>query len=130
MATKTEQIFELTTPYDNKFQGPSKRYLFVCSAGILRSPTAAAVAIKEGYNARSCGSHHGFALIPISVNLVYWAHKIFFMNKENYDRALQNFFGDNETLSLIKEKAIIWSIEDDYNYMQSELVNIVEKLLP
>lgn len=46
--TLTDKIFQLTTPYDNPYQGKTPRWLFVCSAGLLRSPTGAAVAIKPG----------------------------------------------------------------------------------
>ena len=41
----------------NIYQGKDKRVLCVCSAGLLRSPTAANVLHKEfGYNTRACGS--------------------------------------------------------------------------
>lgn len=42
----------------NKFQGSYKRVLCVCSAGLLRSPTAALVLSKDPYNfnTRACGA--------------------------------------------------------------------------
>ena len=126
--TRTEEIFELTCPYDNSYQGTAKRYLFVCSAGMLRSPTGAAVATKLGYNARSCGSAD-YALIPLSCNLVHWAHTIFFVQEDNYAQALEAFFGDVETQNLIRSKAKVLDIEDDFEYMHPSLVHIFEKIL-
>lgn len=129
MKTKTELIFELNCPYNNSYQGKDFRYLFVCSAGLLRSPTAANVAVGLGYNARSCGSDYHYALIPINVNLVHWADKIFFMNSGNYEESLANFFGDSETCNLLKNKAVIWNIEDEYEYNDAYLVETFKKLL-
>lgn len=126
--TYTEEIYELTCPFSNEYQGIRSRYLFVCSAGMLRSPTGAAVATKLGYNARSCGSAN-YALIPLSCNLVHWADKIFFVQEENYLQALDAFFGDMETQNLIRNKAKVLDIEDQFEYMHPELVNIFEKIL-
>ena len=56
MKTKTEEIFELSAPYNNPYQGTDKKLLFVCSAGLLRSATAANLFAKKGYNTRGCGS--------------------------------------------------------------------------
>lgn len=126
--TYTEEIYELTCPFDNGYQGQAKKYLFVCSAGMLRSPTGAAVATKLGYNARSCGSAD-YALIPLSCNLVHWAEKIFFVQEENYEQALSSFFGDKETENLIRNKAKVLDIEDQFEYMHPGLVQIFEKIL-
>lgn len=126
--TYTEEIYELTCPFTNEYQGQAKRYLFVCSAGILRSPTGAAVATKLGYNARSCGSA-AYALIPLSCNLIHWAEKIFFVQEENYLQALNAFFGNIETQNLIHNRAIVLDIEDQFEYMQPGLVEIFEKIL-
>ena len=126
--TYTEEIFELTCPYDNQYQGIRSRYLFVCSAGMLRSPTGAAVATKLGYNARSCGSAE-YALIPISVNLVHWAHKIFFVEERNYLEALDIFTRDIETQNMIITRATVLEIDDVYEYMHPTLVNTFEDIL-
>lgn len=126
--TYTEEIFELTCPYANQYQGEAKRYLFVCSAGMLRSPTGAAVATKLGFNARSCGSA-AYALIPLSCNLVHWAEKIFFVQEENYIDALDMFNRDLETQNLVRNKAKVLDIEDDFEFMHPSLVKIFEKIL-
>lgn len=126
--TKTQQIFELSCPFDNPFQGKASRYLFVCSAGLLRAPTAAAVATSLGYNARSCGSSP-YALVPISVNLIEWAHRIFFVNEENYLAALDTFVGMPEYEEMLLNKSTCWDIEDIHDYGAYSLKKQVVELL-
>ena len=48
----------------NRYQGEYKRVLCVCSAGLLRSPTAALVLSQEPYNfnTRAAGLDEAFAL--------------------------------------------------------------------
>ena len=55
--TLTNKIFLLNAPYDNPYQGDRRRILFVCSAGLLRSPTGAHVGSVRGYNTRAAGSN-------------------------------------------------------------------------
>lgn len=127
--TYTEKIFELGCPFDNEYQGPAKRLLFVCSAGLLRSPTCADVGTSLGFNTRACGSHQEYALIPLSVNLIMWANKIIFVNEENEYRALEVFepVGYAEG---IKAKSIVWDIEDTFNRGDPKLVKYArDKLL-
>ena len=126
--TYTEEIFELSCPYGNEYQGIRSRYLFVCSAGMLRSPTGAAVAISLGYNARSCGSAE-YALIPLSVNLVHWAEKIFFVEESNYCQSLEIFERDMPTYNMIMNKAVVLDIEDQFEYMHPILVEKFKVLL-
>lgn len=128
MRTLTNQIYELTAPFNNRYQGNFKRLLFVCSAGILRSPTGATVGAQMGFNTRSCGSH-SYALVPISVNLIHWAQKIFFVNEENYLASIDRFFGDMETTNMLKNKSVVLDIEDQFNYMDPVLVEIFKKVL-
>ena len=127
--TKTKQIFELSAPYNNQFQGVSMRALFVCSAGILRSPTAATVAAKLGFNARSCGSDIECALVPVSANLIFWATRIYFLNRENYNETLLVFKDQTLTLEELQDKAVVWNIEDQFNFMDPVLVAEIERLL-
>src|SRR5258708_32622248 len=62
----------------NRFQGKYKKVLCVCSAGLLRSPTAAFVLSQEPYNfnTRAVGIEEEFALIPIDRVVVEWADEI------------------------------------------------------
>ena len=117
-----QKIFALTAPYDNPYQGDRKRILFVCSAGLLRSPTGAYVGSLRGYNTRACGSS-SYALIPLSVNLIEWAQHIVFVNQDNYSEALEVFepVGYNAD---IQRKAIVLDIPDRFEAFHPELVKI------
>lgn len=119
LCTKTESIMDDFSPYHNVCQGTQKRVLFVCSAGMLRSPTAAVIGAQMGFNTRSCGSWKG-ALIPISERLITWADYVVFMQQENYRQAQNMFYGQEIILDLAK-KSKIWDIEDNYNYMDYSL---------
>lgn len=103
------------------------RALFVCSMGLHRSATAATVGSLMGMNTRACGVKHS-ALIPLSVNLIIWADKIYFVKEKIYSKALRRWW-DTTLESDIRRKAVVWNIEDEYDYMEPELVEIVEKLL-
>lgn len=120
--TKTEEIFKINgCPFNNRSQGTDIRIVFVCSAGMLRSPTAARIASEYGINARSAGSHLHYALIPLSANLIKWAHWVVFMNPENELEVTVNI-PDADLLEELQSKSIVWDIEDWYNYMDDGLV--------
>lgn len=124
--TKNDSIFKTSAPYANQFQGSGARWLFVCSAGLLRSPTGAAIAIQRGMNARSCGSNFNYALIPCSANLINWAEKIVFVNRENLWQLEDNFLGHRDLLEQIERKQIVLNIPDNFEYMDPELVQLFE----
>jgi len=125
--TKNAEIFSTTAPYNNRNQGSVPRWLFVCSAGLLRSPTGAALAVKKGLNARSCGSNFNYALIPCSANLINWADKIVFVNPENLLQLEDNFLGHKELLDQIERKQLVLNIPDNFEYMNPELIAEFEK---
>jgi len=115
MMTYTEAMFKQHSPYDNPYQGKDKRVLFVCSAGILRSATAARIYAKK-YNTRCAGSM-GYALIPVTHELVLWAQEIVFVNKENYDETIKHFHLEDFPC-LVK----VLDIPDQYEHMHPELI--------
>ena len=125
--TKNAEIFKTTAPYNNHSQGSAPSWLFVCSAGLLRSPTGAALAIRKGLNARSCGSAVDYALIPISANLIMWAEKIVFTNKENYDECLELFKDYQMLHNLLVVRSQVLDIADIYNFNDPELIIEFEK---
>jgi predicted protein tyrosine phosphatase len=125
--TKNAEIFNTTAPYSNHYQGSTPRWLFVCSAGLLRSPTGAALAIRKGINARACGSAVDCALIPISANLIMWAEKIVFVNKENYHESLELFADHQRLHNLITMRALVLDIPDMYEYNDHEVIIEFEK---
>jgi predicted protein tyrosine phosphatase len=125
--TKNAEIFKTTAPYSNHYQGSDPRWLFVCSAGLLRSPTGAALAIRKGINARACGSMVDLALIPISANLIMWAQKIVFVSEENYHESLELFRDHQRLHNLITMRALVLDIPDMYEYNDHEVIIEFEK---
>jgi len=117
MKTFTDIMFEATAPYDNPFQGKDKRVLFVCSAGILRSATAARIYAKK-YNTRCAGSAP-YALVPLSANLLAWAQEVVFVNKENYEDACKDWE--------FTQDVTILDIPDQYPHMHPELIKAFEE---
>lgn len=103
----------------NSAQTEAKRVLVVCSAGLLRSPTCANVLHQTfGYNTRAAGSSEEYALIPVSEALIVWADEIVFVNSENFNECLWH---NNEFDEMIRDKAIVLSIEDDYDWGEDSL---------
>ena len=125
--TKNAEIFKTTAPYSNHYQGSDPRWLFVCSAGLLRSPTGAALAIRKGINARACGSMVDLALIPISANLIVWAQKIVFVNEENYNESLELFKDHQRLHNLLIIRSLVLDIPDMYEYNDHEVIIEFEK---
>ena len=122
----TDHIFRCDAPLHNQYQTNARRVVFVCSVGMLRSPTAQIVASQHGFNARAAGSDRDRALIPLNANLIEWAEKIVFMNFENLCQALNTFEGTgyDET---IREKKVVWNIEDQYEWGDNILFRILEE---
>jgi predicted protein tyrosine phosphatase len=81
-----------------------------------------------GFNARACGSSVDIALVPLSVNLINWAHHIIFMHRENFNEALDTFTTVDYHTDII-EKGEVWGIEDSYNWGDPVLFNIVTEKL-
>lgn len=113
--TYTEAIFKSGSPFDNPYQGNDKRVLFVCSAGLLRSATAARIYAKK-YNTRAVGSE-SYALIPITHELLLWAHEVVFVNKENHETVAKRF-----DLAEFPCKVVVLDIPDQYEHMHSKLI--------
>lgn len=116
----------------NRFQGDALKVLTVCSAGCLRSPTAATILASEpfNFNTRSCGIDIDWAIVPISVRLIVWADIILVMDNwmkaqvENYIAEIVNSHEGwlNEVLDTT---VISLDIPDNFSFMQSELQEIM-----
>ena len=111
--TLTSLIYECSCPWDNVYQGQDKKVLFVCSAGILRSATAARIYAKK-WNTRACGSYP-FALIPLTTNLFVWADMVVFVNQENFNQVKDLFPWD-------EKEHFILDIPDMYKHMDPKLI--------
>ena len=112
----------------NPFQGTTKKVLTVCSAGLLRSPTAAFVLHKEyGFNCRPAGIVHEYALVPVTEALIFWADEIVFME----DGHLQDFrtmFEEKSSFARAKVEAgefQVLNIPDTYSWMDEELQKLI-----
>lgn len=107
----------------NRYQGDDARVLCVCSAGLLRSPTAANVLHEEfGYNTRACGVSEEYALIILDEVLIEWADEIVFMDRDHYQEAKHSYG------AMMKDKRIyILGVPDKYEYMNEELKALILK---
>lgn len=102
----------------NPNQTDTKKVLTVCSASILRSPTAANVLHREfGYNTRSAGIVSDFALIPVDNALVAWADEIVCM--EEWQRK------ELEALFNIRVPIIVLDVPDHFQWMDKELQDMI-----
>lgn len=109
----------------NPFQGDAKRVLCVCSAGLLRSPTAAVVLQNTyGFNTRAVGHSNEYALIPIELTHIYWADEIVCVSMSVSD-ALDRIFGKSPVY--IKSDITVLEVPDQYSYMDHELQKIILK---
>lgn len=114
--TKTDSVIKNYSVLDNPYQGDDKKVLFVCSAGILRSATAARIYAKK-YNTRCAGSE-SYALIPVTANLLAWANLIVFADENNYRSVSQKF-----ALTRFNCEVVTLNIPDEYDHMHPELIN-------
>lgn len=94
---------------------------FICSQNRLRSPTAEQVfGDRPGLETASAGTNRG-ADNPLSAELVEWADIVFVMEKQH-----QRKLSDNFRAQLRDKRVICLGIPDDYEFMQPELVDLLE----
>lgn len=103
----------------NHFQGKFKKVLCVCSAGLLRSPTAAVVLSQEPFNlnTRAAGMNAEFALIPVDEVLLEWADEIVCMEKVQ----------ELELKKQTKKPIYCLNIKDSYEYRNPELMKLIKE---
>lgn len=100
----------------NPYQGKTKKVLCVCSAGLLRSPTAAVVLNREyGYNTRACGIEPSFALIPFDEVLAHWADRIVVMEEYQVGCIPTQY----------RDKVFCLNIQDSFGYMDEKLQKMI-----
>lgn len=102
----------------NPAQGAYKRVLCVCSAGLLRSPTASLVLSMPpfNFNTRAAGLSSDYALIIVDDYLVEWADEIVVMTREQEDYLRK--------LGITKP-IVCLGIEDDYSYRDPVLMALI-----
>lgn len=106
----------------NPHQGSFKKVLCLCSAGLLRSPTAAVVLSQEpfNYNTRAAGMESAFALVPVDEVLLHWADEIVVMTYEQFIAI--NY--ELRTLGVTKTVKCL-NIPDNYAYRDPELMRMI-----
>ncbi len=100
--------------------------LFVCGKNRLRSPTAESMFCEYlGLEVDSAGVDRD-AETPLGIEAIQWADIIFVMEKTHL-RKLQNKFQPE----LRNKRIVCLDIPDNYEYMQPELVALLnKKVLP
>jgi predicted protein tyrosine phosphatase len=108
--------------HSNSFQGDYKRVLTVCSAGILRSATAAHLLCGDPWNCntRNAGTA-SYALIPVTEDLLMWADEIVCMEAEHAIHVRDKMM----EWMVPAKRIIILNIEDIYEYRNPELVRLI-----
>ena len=108
---------------NNRFQGDYRRVLCVCSAGLLRSPTAALVLSSDPYNfnTRAAGLNKEYALIPVDMVLLTWAHEIVCMEDHQAEsiRAMLDPLSPRRIVSL--------DIPDSFEYRDEGLMAMIRQ---
>lgn len=95
--------------------------LFVCSRNQWRSPTGEQIYKNaQGINAKSAGTEPS-ARTKINAKLIDWADIIFVMEKKHKQRIIEKFRTETS-----KKKIIILDIEDNYQFMDYELIDEIK----
>lgn len=126
MTPEINRTYNLSNPY----QGNYKKVLTICTAGLLRSPTAAVVLASQPFcfNTRSVGIDDPIALTKVDNFLLYWADEIVVMDthQESLVRSRLNSaataFGDE---SLKNKPVHNFKIPDKYPYRDPELMKLI-----
>lgn len=95
--------------------------LFVCSRNRWRSPTAEEIYKNySGIQVRSAGTEPS-ARIKLTAKQIAWADIIFVMEKKHKQRIIEKFQKE-----LIEKKLVVLDIPDEYQFMDSELVEEIK----
>lgn len=94
--------------------------LFVCSRNRWRSATAETIfRDNRNHQVKSAGTEPS-AVMRVSAKHIVWADIIFAMEKRHKERLREKY--PDETND---KRIIVLDIEDDYQYMDAELIEII-----
>ena len=114
----------------NAFQGKHRKVLTVCSAGCLRSPTAAHILSSEpwNFNTRCAGTSQEYAIVPVTEALVIWSNDILVMDElqQSIINGIQNKLAE-EMEDYEYKRVINLDIPDEYSYRDPKLVEIMKE---
>ena len=110
----------------NPNQGEYKRVLCVCSAGLLRSPTAALVLASEpfNFNTRAAGLAPDYALVVVDEYLLAWADEVVCMTGDQKAQLLK-MIHRNKLGASTTPHVVCLDIEDDYSYRDPTLIQLI-----
>jgi predicted protein tyrosine phosphatase len=104
--------------------GSRETILFVCTQNLSRSYTAEYLFRESsGYEVRSAGTSES-ARVPVSVDLIAWAARIFVM-EEDHLMFLRERFGE----ALLEKEVVCLEIPDIYAPLEPALVAILREKL-
>lgn len=109
----------------NEFQGDAKKVLCVCSAGLLRSPTAAWILSNPpfNFNTRAVGTSEEFALIPLDPIHLVWADEVVVMNVDQFSDVMD--MAEEFGIQKHQKGIIMLDIPDNFSFREPELVQIM-----
>lgn len=121
-ALYAERDLQRAATAKNHYQGSYRRVLCICSAGLLRSPTAALVLSQPPYNfnTRAAGIEDIFALIPADAVLLSWADEVVCMTEDQAPRLRKML---NEQGS--RAPVICLGIPDQFPYRDPTLMRMI-----
>jgi len=98
------------------------RVLFICSQNKLRSRTAETLFEgRLGFDVPSAGNSPD-ARVVLDAKLIQWADRIVCMDREHLSHVRKKFG------SIVEHRVLLcWGIPDEYDYMQPELVELLEE---
>ena len=103
-----------------------KRVVTLCSAGCLRSPTAAVVLSQDpyNYNTRAAGLSEEYAIIPFDEGLYHWADEIVVMQPHMEHKVIRlcQEFNKEDVVPII-----CLNIPDNYPYRDPELIELIKE---
>jgi predicted protein tyrosine phosphatase len=101
------------------------KVLFLCSQNKLRSPTAEQVfSTWEGLEVLSAGTNND-ACTPLDRELVEWANIVMVMEREHRSKLQRKYRS-----SLGGKRVICLEIQDDYEFMETSLIRLLEAKVP
>lgn len=112
----------------NAYQGQHRKVLTVCSAGCLRSPTAAHILSGPpwNFNSRCAGTSEEYAIVPVTEALLIWADDILVMDE--YQQAIINGMQNKlarEMEDYEYKRVVNLEISDEFSYRDPKLVEIM-----
>jgi predicted protein tyrosine phosphatase len=106
----------------NHYQGPRKRVLVICSAGLLRSPSIANYLERtKGWNCRAAGLYD-HALVQVDYVLAAWADMIICVHPDITKDFISRFPQEH-----FQGKLVTFNIDDVYGYKEHKLMRLISK---